>query len=224
MFYRIFYLLLLVFFSSCECPPNLDTDKELIPNEFSNIFFINRFQSHSSVNVYSRKLELLKNLSQSTYSETSYTKFPSGFSNMIFTSNSNIIFNTVIYSKKNSYYTLIMYESSDQPQILLLNDTNPDSLNNTSFRIVNLTQNIKVLCKIISSLPQAIEVNLNNNEFTNLIPFATGIINLEVYDYETKILLVDLKDIKLNLNSVTNFILQSDNEILNISVGIAKKF
>lgn len=211
-------------FSSCECPPNLDTDKELIPNEFSNIFFINRFQSHSSVNVYSRKLELLKNLSQTTYSESSYTKFPSGFSNLIFKSNSNIIFNTVISSKKNLYYTLIMFESSDQPQILLLNDTNPDSLNNTSFRIVNLTQNNKVLCKIISSLPQAIEVNLNNNEFTNLISFATGIINLEVYDYETKILLADLKNIKLNLNSVTNFILQSDNEKLNINVGIAKKF
>jgi hypothetical protein len=166
---------------------------------------------------------LLKGLEGSSFSETNYIKFPSGYSNLQIKNNGRIIYNTVLASLKNNYYTLIFYQSSNLPQILILEDKFSDTQYNAQIRLVHLADYKKIFVKLTSSLPQPIEIKLNSKEFTNLIPFVTGLVNIQIFDYETNELLTELNNIKLETNTNTNLIIISKSNNIVVSAVIAKR-
>jgi len=211
---KYLFAIYFLFLISCECPPNIDTKQEIIPSEFSQICFINLNSEFPKIDIYSKNLLIKENLENTLNSETIYSKFPSGNNNLAIRSNNNIIYNSFVNVQKENFYSFFFYYSKNASRYKLLEDNIKDD-NNAHLRIIHLSDIGKINIEITNEFPQPIEIYLNSEEFTNLIPFPSGLIHLKIVDYSNNELKFD-KQIILQDKSITNIILTGDSLHLNV--------
>lgn len=203
----IFQLIItLAFLFSCECPPNLDTNKEIIPTEFSNIAIINLIPGNNPFDVYSQKIPIASNIDCISITDINYYKFPANYANLMLKQNGSIIFNTMIYSLPSHYLTIFFYTQKQITQYTMIEDNYSDTLTNAYLRLCNFTDDLKLKYEISSSLPQQIVVLININDISKIIPMPTGKISVKVFDLESNNQISSISDISLNTNNITNII------------------
>lgn len=219
MLYKLFNFVFLFILFSCECPQFLDTDKEIIPNEYSFVSVINKNSDYRYIDIFSKKVLLAENIENSDFLESRYFKFAAGFTNLLIKKIDTTIYNSIIYTKKNNYYTIFFYGTKENPKNILIEDFLADSLDNAYLRIADLSDFSKIVVKVISSLPQPIEVNLSKNEITKIIPMASGSVNVQVYDFNTNELISNLENIQISSKTISNIIITGDSSEIKLSIS-----
>jgi hypothetical protein len=211
-------LLILIILLSCECPPELDTGKEIIPSEYSNVCFLNVSENYATFDVYYRKMLVAQDIVNTTSGSFDYIKFPTGNANINYKTNEEIIFNSIFYNTKDEYHTIIFYEKDNSANILLLKEEFKSLQENGKIRIIHLANYPKIIAKVISSLPQPVEIKLNTGETTNLLEFASGQIKLQIFNYEDNTLIQEIENTEIKLNQIINIIITGDTLSLDFSV------
>lgn len=200
----------LAFLNSCECPPNLNTNKEIIPTEFSNIAIINLIPYEKPFDVYSQKIPIANNIDCITNSEFKYYKFPANYANLMVKQSNEIVFNTMIFSLPGHYLTIFFYNQENTTQFAVVEDDYIDSLSNAYLRLCNFSTNMKLKYEIASSLPQPIILLMNSNDISKMIPMPAGKISIKVINLENNQQISSISDIQLQINSITNIITIGD--------------
>ena len=143
----------LLFLHACECVPDIDTPKEITPDQYANVMFLN---SNSDYELLKFKTESDNFVINSYYltDEFSYQDMIPGIVNVqIFTPGDSMLFNSVMDLKKAYPYMFFAFGNSDRVQGMLLVDTiNNFSRNNSYFRCINLANySPYIMFKIIGS-------------------------------------------------------------------------
>jgi hypothetical protein len=221
--YKNIVLLFLFFLISCECPPQIDTSKEIIPNEYSYCIFFNINSDYKVFSVNSNKIEIVNSVNFANTSNENYYKFPDNYANLLLFNNNTPIFNTLIYTQKFHYYTFFFYKFERHYSYLFVEDAFPDSSQNSYIRFLNFNSNQSVNFEITSSLPQPIDVFVNMNDYTKLIPMLEGNIDVSIINPESQNLIAKYDNINLKQNSITNIVYMGDSTNYNVYIFKSNK-
>jgi hypothetical protein len=181
----IIFLLLAVFLKSCECPPNLDTDKDFVPEFFSLVNFMNINGDNSSCDIYTSNLKVFSNCKSLDTTNRKFEKFPSGLNNFRIQSGNNILLNTILSTKQNKYYSLIFYKKASYLDYLLIEEEIDLSLNSSFLRFANFSENQSLKITIKSNQIQNIEILLTINTASLPLVFPSKSINIEIANAAT---------------------------------------
>lgn len=219
----IFYIVLIMVFTiGCECPPNLDTDKGFIPQESSYLSIISLIESSKPISIYSMNIKVknLSTLQKIQYQD--YFKFQSGIVDFKLYENSTPIFNTVIQTEPNRFFTMLLYQNNKEIENLLISEDIDKSKNNLYLRFANFSAIDKVRLVIKSNLQQNLEYNLMNRGRTDLIAFPSIPFSLEIYELPTDSLIFKVNNLSYNLGNITYFILLGEASNFQIFQSINK--
>ena len=104
----IYFVLAMLFFHSCECVNDINTDKENIPEQNSNLFLINLTSTYKNISVYCNEI-FIESIEQRKYTQTS-KKYLSGNFILNFRDNDEVIFLNNINLVKDTTYFSFLYE------------------------------------------------------------------------------------------------------------------
>lgn len=124
---------------SCECVPDVATPKEITPEQYANVMFINAnpYFDHLKFRVEGNA----KNINAFYFNNdfNYYDIIPGKINFRILTSTDSMIFNSMMSLKKAVPYTLFAFGSSNRILTQLLEDTISNyTPNNSYFRCINL--------------------------------------------------------------------------------------
>lgn len=124
---------------ACECVPDVATPKEITPEQYANVMFIN---ANSYFDYIKFKVEGQSKNINAFYLNNEYIYYdiiPGKINFRILTSTDSMIFNSMMSLKKAVPYTLFTFGSSNRILTLLLEDTISNyTPNNSYFRCINL--------------------------------------------------------------------------------------
>ncbi len=204
------FLLLLVMwgFNACECVPDINTPKEIKPDQFSNVMFIN---SNSDFDLLKFKTEAGDFSANVYYLEEnySYQSIIPGIVNIkIATAKDSLLFNSVMDLKRAFPYTFFAFGTSDRMQGFLLTDTiNNYASNNSYFRCINLANfSPYIMFKIIGSY--SIPTIRPFKTASNFYPTYSGIYNIEIRNATNDSLMLYEKNIEFKAGRAYSLLLR----------------
>ncbi len=197
---KYIYLLLLTFvisgINSCECVPDINTPKEIKPDQYSNVMFINS----------NPDFDLLKfateagNFSADVYylaEDYDYQSIIPGIVNIqILAGKDSLLFNSVMDLKRAFPYTFFAFGTSDRMQGFVLTDTIDNyASNNSYFRCINLANySPYIMFKIIGTY--SIPTIRPYKTASNFFPTYSGVYNVEIRNAMTDSVLLYEKNIE----------------------------
>lgn len=220
LFIYCFFIILLL--CGCECPPNLDTDKDYIPREASHLSIINLLDINKPINVYSMNILIKKLFPISTQNYQDYFKFQSGIVDFRLMDGTSLLFNTIIQTEKDDYYSILLHKNYNEIESLLLFENIDKSKNNLYLRFANFSTIDKVRFVVKSNLPQSLEYNLSQRGTTDNIAFPSIPFTLEVFSLPTDNLIAKIENVNFNLGNIAYFILVGDTNKLELIQFINK--
>ncbi len=198
----ILFLLFAIFIASCECPPNLDTEKDFVPDIFSLVNFMNITADNSSCDIYTSNLKIISNCKSLDTSIRKFEKFPSGLNNFRIQSGSKILLNTILSTKQNKYYSLIFYKKASYLDYLLIEEDIDLSLNSSFLRFANFSENQSIKITIKSNQIQDIEIFLPVNTASLPLVFPNKSINIEIANAETSEIIQQISEHTILSNGI----------------------
>lgn len=219
-------LLNLLFFSiiliGCECPPNLNTDKDIIPRESSYLSIINLLDNPNTISVNSLNIQIKKITKIPNVHFQNFINFPSGIVDFKLLDGNKSLLNTIIQTEKDEYYTILLYQNNAEVEHFLIREQIDKVKNNLYLRFVNFSKISKIRFVIKSNLPQNLEYNLINKGITELVAFPSTPFTLELYKLPSDSLITKIENINLNLGNIGYFILIGDANNLDLFQVINK--
>jgi len=213
----IYYLLILgLLVWSCECPPNLNTDKIYLPRESSYLSIINLLNNDKPYDVYSMNIKIYQLKQISTITNQTYFKFQSGIVDFKLQNNDSTIFKTIIQTQKGEFYTMLFFQNNQEIENLLISENIDKSKMNLYLKFANYSSIDKVKFVLVSDLPQNFEYNLIKNGITDNIAFPSIPFSLQVYKLPDNELIAKIENITINLENITYFILTGDAKDVKI--------
>lgn len=204
------FLLLALFIVSCECPPNLDTEKDFVPEYFSFMNFINITGSNSGCDIYTSNLKVISNCKNLDTTIRKFEKFPSGLNNFRIQSESEILLNTILSTKQNKYYSLIFYKKASYLDYLLIEEEIDLSLNSSFLRFANFSEMKSLKITIKSNQIQGIEIILPVNMASLPLVFPSKSINIEIVNAETGEIIQQISEYSILSNGIEYCLIVGD--------------
>ncbi|TAL68714.1 MAG: DUF4397 domain-containing protein [Bacteroidetes bacterium] len=181
---NFYFLFLIPFFLlvSCECVPDINTPKVIIPTDFGNVKFINAITDMDSVDLCAGdEIISIKNMYDSA--DVRYKEIASGLASIRVQSSedSAIYYNTMVELKKDAYYTFIAYGTKSRTNGLLLRDSIENPVpSNAYVRFIHLSPDSP---EIIYSLGNLLfNQSVKYKSHTSFLPIPTGSFSLIIKD------------------------------------------
>lgn len=222
--YKTFLLLLLIalVFASCECPPNLNTPKEFNPSESSNVCFINLLELEKELQVTSLNLVFFRLIPQTNTSYQNYIKFPAGIVDLKIKDNDKILFNTILETKRNNFYTIVFFQKNSFIEKILINEQIDTNNINLYLRIANFSDYSKLKIVLKSELSQKLEYYLNDMSFTDLIAFPSIPFSIEIYSVSNDTPMYQTPPLLFTQGNVVYLVISNKNQKMGILQYINK--
>lgn len=212
----IIYFILILFFFGCECPPNLNTDKDYVPKENSYLCILNLLNNAQPYNVYSMniKIQEIKQIPKIHYQN--YFKFQAGTVDFKVKNSDSILLNTIVQTQKSEFYTMLLYRSKQDIENVLIWENIDKSKNNLYLRFANYSNIDKLKIVLISDLPQNLEYNLLKNGLTENIAFPSIPLTIQFYQLPDNKLITKIENLSINLGNIAYFILTGDTNQVEV--------
>lgn len=222
MRYILFGFIFILIINGCECPPNLDTDKNYIPREASYLSIINLLDISQPTSVYSMNIQIKKLTQIQPITFQEYFKFQSGIVDFKLTDGTIPIYNTIINTEKSEYYSILLHKRHQEIESILLFENIDKTKSNLYLKFANLSAIDKVRFVVKSNIPQNLEYNLINQGITDNIAFPSIPFTLEVHRLPTDSIVAKIENINFDLGNIAYFILVGDSINLELYQSINK--
>lgn len=176
---KLLILILFTLFISCECPPGIDTPKDIEPTEFSSVAFVNCIYDYSNIEIIASNKTVYDNFFKN---ENSYNKIPAGINNFRILYNNKNVFNSIFNIIKDIHCSIYFYNSTPVRSVVLIDSSSNHSPAHYRFiNIYNFDSNLTFEFQGLSST----NTSLSYENYTNLISIEPGNYTLIIADTDT---------------------------------------
>ena len=193
---KIVTFCLLVLIIGCECSPDINTPRDVDPENSANVAFFNVTDSYNSLSIRTDDYEIIEGLLKND-NLSSYEQIEPFFSNVIISDSDEEIVRVPIETKPESNYTGLIFEISNNVDLQIAEIENIPTGNNSNFLLFNSN----LLSKISINFGHeevANEILVNEYSFSNQITVEAKDYNFKIYDKDDSELLDTLINFKLN--------------------------
>ncbi len=214
--------------TSCECPSEIDTPKEIVPKDFANVTIINALPEFQDISVMNNVNYVLPNLNYfSNFINTS--KFIAGYSNISIKNSidSTTIYNSFFNFDKDSNYTMVIYGKSNRNYSLLIKDKAlNNSLNKAFIRFIHASLDAPKNVKFVLSQNFNLEFLINAKSNSEYFETEPTTYDLKILNSVNDSILINYGNIKLESQNAYTLLLkgyQSTNDTKKLMCQVIKK-